>query len=57
MNKYGISLMSMIITIVVIIILASIAIFSGFKTPESASFTRFTQEIDDVRVELRSFKN
>lgn len=52
MSKQGISLISVIITIIVIIILASIAIFTGFNTPDKAIFSRFTQEIDELRTEL-----
>ena len=45
----GISLITLIITIVSIIILASIAIFNGLKTPAQAQFAKFSQEISDIQ--------
>ena len=53
MEKQGITLISLIITIVAIIILATVSLYSGFM----ANFTRFTSDIDELRVELRSIKN
>ena len=38
----GISLITLVITIIVIIILASIAIISGFDTPDKATLAKFT---------------
>ena len=49
MNK-GVSLVSMIITIIVIIILASIVIFTGMDTPEQATFSRFLEELSNIKV-------
>ena len=48
MKNQGISLISLIITIIVIIILAAIVIFSGLGTPDSAQFSNFTQQVDNV---------
>lgn len=49
MNNKGITLISLIITIISIIILASIAIFSSDSTPEYAIFSTFTEELDDIQ--------
>ena len=48
MKNQGISLISLIITIIVIIILAAIVIFTGLGTPDSAQFSNFCQEVDNV---------
>ena len=48
MSNQGISLISLIITIIVIIILAAIVIFSGLGTPDSAQFSNFCQDCDNV---------
>lgn len=50
MNNKGITLISLIITIISIIILASIAIFSSDSTPEYAIFSTFTEELDDIQM-------
>jgi type II secretory pathway pseudopilin PulG len=44
----GISLITLIITIIVIIILAAIVIFTGLRTPDSAQFSAFTNDVDTV---------
>lgn len=49
MNNEGITLMSLIITIITIIILASIAIFSNESTPEYAILSNFSEEIDSIQ--------
>lgn len=49
-NNNGISLISLVITIIVIIILAGISFFNGLKTPESALRSLFTDEVVSVRV-------
>lgn len=51
MNK-GISLISMIVTIIVIIILAGIVIFTGMDTPEQATFSRFLEEVSNIKVAI-----
>ena len=48
-NNSGISLISLIITIIVTIILASIVIFSGLATPEKARLAKFATDIDNVQ--------
>ena len=48
MKNQGISLISLIITIIVIIILAAIVIFTGLGTPDSAQFSSFCQQVDNV---------
>lgn len=47
-NNSGISLVTLVITIVVIIILSSIVIYSQFTTTNSASFSKFVQEYEEV---------
>lgn len=46
--KKGVSLISLIITIVAIIILASIAIYSSFGTADEAYLVKNTKEFNDV---------
>ena len=46
----------MVITIVIIIILASIVYFSGINTQTSAQLTDFTSEIDDLKVSLATYR-
>jgi type II secretory pathway pseudopilin PulG len=48
MKNQGISLITLIITIIVIIILAAIVIFTGLRTPDSAQFSSFTNDVDSV---------
>lgn len=50
-NK-GISLISVIISIICIIILASIVIFTGLETPDNALFSDFAEEISNIRTSL-----
>ena len=54
MENRGVSLISLIITIVSIIIISAIAIYSGYKTPDSASFSGFISTLDGIRVEVRT---
>ena len=49
-NSFGISLISLIITIIVIIILAAIVIFTGLRTPDQANFAKFTSEFSDFNL-------
>lgn len=49
MNNKGITLISLIITIICIIILAAIAIFSNDSTPEYAILSNFTDELDSIQ--------
>ena len=48
----GVSLISLIVTIICIIIIATISVFSGFGTPEMAAFSKFTEEINNVKVAI-----
>ena len=48
-KDFGISLISLIITIIVIIILAAIVIFSGMGTPEKAQLSAVVSDIDNVQ--------
>ena len=52
LKNYGISLVSLIITIVAIIILATIAYFNGIKAPDTAIFTRFTDEMASLKTSV-----
>lgn len=53
-SNNGISLLSLVVTIIVIIILASISIFSGLNTPEQASLSIFMEELSNIRVAVAS---
>ena len=48
-QKKGISLISLVVTIIAIIILASIIIYTGLYAPNKASLASFMQEISDFR--------
>ena len=48
-DKKGISIISLIITIIVIIILASVVIFNGLDTPESARYAKFTSDLSNLQ--------
>lgn len=48
-NSKGISLISLIITVIVIILLASITIFNGMNTPEQAQFAKFSTEVANLQ--------
>ena len=48
MRNQGVSLVSLIITIIVTIILAAIVIFSGMDTPERAQLANFGQAVSNV---------
>ena len=55
-NNSGINLISLIITIISIIIIAAITMFSGFGTPKMANFSRFTEEINNIRVSVANLR-
>lgn len=50
--KYGLSLISLIITVIVIIILATIVIFSGLKTPDRANFAKFAEDFSSYKTAI-----
>ena len=56
MNNKGISLISVVITVIVIIIISYIAIESGDRSPELAILSTFTHEVDDLRVALGTYR-
>lgn len=53
-NKSGISLIALIITIVVIIILASIVITMSLGTPEQANYAKFLSDITSIEDTVRT---
>ena len=55
-RNLGVSLISLIITIIVIIILASISFFGGMKTPENALLSNFDEEVNNVRTALATYR-
>jgi type II secretory pathway pseudopilin PulG len=55
-RNLGVSLISLIITIIVIIILASISFFGGMKTPENALLANFDEEVNNVRTALATYR-
>ena len=52
----GITLISLIVTIISIIILATIVIFAGYNAPNNALFSDFTDEMSNMRVAVNTFK-
>ena len=46
-------MISLIITIIVIIILAAIVIFTGLNTPDRANFAKFVSEFSDFRTAVQ----
>lgn len=55
-NNKGVSLITLIITIVVIIIIAGVSFYSAEKTPESTTFYKYTEEIADIRTALALYR-
>lgn len=53
-NKKGITLVSLIITIVVLLILASIATYSGISVIKSSSLTAFTTELKIMQTQVNA---
>ena len=51
---WGVSLISLIITMIVIIILAAIFIYSGLNTPDNANFAKFTSEFSDFDMAIEN---
>lgn len=52
----GVSLISLIITIIAIIILASISLFGGMRTPENAMLANFFEDVNNVRTALATYR-
>ena len=50
--KYGLSLISLIITVIVIIILATIIIFSDLKTPDRANLAKFVEDFSSYKMAI-----
>lgn len=55
-TKEGISLISLVITIIAIIIIAGISFFNGLDTPDTAIFSKFTEEISNIRVAVATVR-
>lgn len=51
-KENGITLASLVITIIVLIILASVTTYSGLGTVRSSKFTKFRQELEIVQAEV-----
>ena len=51
-NNSGITLTSLIITIIVLLILASIAVYSGIETVRSSKLTKFTTEMKIMQLKV-----
>lgn len=56
MKDRGISLISVIITVISIILIATISLYSGFKTPDTAIYSSFVSTIDGVKVEVANIR-
>ena len=53
-NNKGITLMALVITIILLIILASIGIYSGRQVVKSAQFTAFSTELKIMQTQVNS---
>ena len=53
-NKRGITLITLVITITVLVILASIATYSGISVVNSSKFTAFTTELKIMQTQVNS---
>ena len=53
-NNKGITLVALVITIVVILILASVATYSGIDAIKSSEFTRFSAELKIMQTQVNS---
>ena len=49
-NNSGVTLMSLIITLIVIILLAAISFYFGFDIPNSAVLSDFSTEVSNIKV-------
>lgn len=56
MRDRGVSLISVIITVISIILIAAISIYSGFKTPDTAIFSSFVSTLDGIRIEVANVR-
>lgn len=54
LSERGITLIALMITIVLLIILASVAIYSGTETIQSSHFTTFTTDLKVVQEEVNN---
>lgn len=54
-NSKGITLIALIVTITVLIILASIALYSGTETIQSSHFTAFTTDLKVIQTEVNNW--
>lgn len=55
-NNAGVSLFTLIITIVSIVILAGIALFNSLDTPDNAMFSKFSDEVDSLRISVGVYR-
>ena len=55
-NNNGISLISLIVTIIAIIIIAGISYFEGLDTPKTATRSKFTDEVMSIKTELATVR-
>ena len=60
-NDFGITLVGLVITIIILLILASITVYSGVSTIRSAKLTKFTTELKMMQQKVNelydSYKN
>ena len=54
LNNNGITLMALVITIIILIILASIGTYSGIQVVKSAQFTAFSTELKIMQTQVNS---
>lgn len=55
-NNFGITTMSLIITIVIIILLASISFYFAFDTPDRAILSDFSSEVNEIKVGVATYR-
>lgn len=55
-NNNGVSLISLIVTIIAIIIIAGISYFQGLETPTTAMRSKFMDEIMSIKTELAAVR-
>ena len=53
-NKKGVTLIALVVTVIVLLILASISTHSGIKIIENSKFNKFTAEMKTMQAQINS---
>ena len=56
LNNNGITLMALVITIIILIILASVGTYSGIQVVKSAQFTAFSTELKIMQTQVNKLQ-